>query len=169
MHGFGPSAHELRSYFFFDVSDVVAVITEARLEVRRYDTTSGSTLGLFDVSTPAAALIATRGAESNPAIFADLGSGVEYGSFVIGPGESTDILSIALDASAIADLNAATGYFAIGGRALAGGPIFASSNFEPDSVQQLVLTVQDVPEPGTLTFVVAGLCLISRSRHRKAS
>jgi hypothetical protein len=167
-----------RSYFIFDLSSIVDTIISATLEVRRYETSSPGTIEFFDVSTPAASLVATRGASPQAAIAADLSSGTSYGSFAIGFGSSTDILSFALSATVLADLNAATGYFAIGGHATSGGPFFLNSFAEPgnsagtqNSIQRLVLVTaapQVVPEPTSLLLLGTGASvLLAKTRQRK--
>ena len=71
---------------------------------------------LWDVSTDPATLNA-RSNNPNFAIYNDLGSGVNYGAFVLKTkGDPNHILSLDLDPAAIAAINAAEGgFFSIGG------------------------------------------------------
>lgn len=162
-----------RSYFSFDLAGVFGTVTSATLEVRRYVTDAGAILSLYDVSTSASAL-AQRG-PANAAIYADLGSGVSYGSFTAGAGNTFDIMSFALNASALTDINAALGlYFSIGGSA-SGGLFFGGSNSEPGNggpgyTQQLVLTTAAavVPVPGAVPLFATGLAgLVWLARRKK--
>ncbi len=137
------------------------------------------TLGFFDVSTPAATL--NNNQDTNTAIFDDLGTGQSYGTFDVSTsGSETGILSFTLNATAIADINAAAGgFFSIGGALDAeslSSPgrqnLFGFSNNASGrrSVQQLVI---NVPEPssvlGTLAFGVfgAGWVLKHRQKNQK--
>jgi hypothetical protein len=142
--------------------------------VRRYDQSVGAvTLGLWDVSTPAATLITTRNGISSPAIFADLGSGTPYGVFSVSTGASGDVLTFSLNAAALADINQDVGmdYFSIGAALQGAGTIFASSHSEPgntggaeNNIQQLVLevsTVSAVPEPATMTMLAIAMLLFA--------
>jgi len=157
---------DFRSFFSFDLSTTSGTVTSATFEVRRYDQFLPVTLGLFDVSTPAATLITTRQSVLSPIIFADLGTGNSYGTFNVNTGASTDILSFALNATALADINSTVGqgFFSVGARVLSGPAIFSASNQEPgssdgqfNSVQRLVLNVQTVPEPNSLVLMFLGL------------
>jgi hypothetical protein len=129
-------ADNLNNFFTFDLSGFAGGATSATLTII---TASTSTSGLpvvytlWDVSTGAATLNANAGV--NAAIFADLGSGVKYASIGVPPYDSPMV--IALNAAALANINAAAGgFFSIGG------------TLQPDPV----------PEPGTLAL--AGLALI---------
>ena len=110
--------HLLRNFFTFDLSSLTGTVVSARLEVVRYfyDSPDDSeTLGLFDVSTDAATLNNNTGTSAT--IFNDLGTGVSYGTFVVNryTHSSTETLIFSLNAAAIADINAASGFFSIGG------------------------------------------------------
>lgn len=109
-----------RNFFSFDLSALPAgeIITTAVLKLERA-TGAGSpthTLGLFDVSTSAATL-SQKNNNPNLAIYTDLGTGKNYGSYSVSTsGNSSEILSFALNSGGIADLNNSIGsFFSIGG------------------------------------------------------
>jgi hypothetical protein len=151
------------------------------LQVRRYDQTSDLTLGLFDVSTPASALVATRFNAFDAAVFADLGSGVSYGVFDVADGAGTDILSLGLDLAAIADVQSAADagrYFSIGAAVEDAGYIFGASVEEPgnsggftNSIQLLVIDVEPaataMAEPATAALVGPALVWLTWVCHRR--
>jgi hypothetical protein len=132
----------LNDFFTFDLTSLTESALSATLHLKRYfggsDTGETShTYHLFDVSTDAATLNANTG--TSAAIFADLGSGMSYGSFVVSvAGDPDEILAFALNAAAVADINAAAGgFYSIGGTLEPGAPV--------------------IPEPGTLLLLGSGL------------
>jgi hypothetical protein len=182
----GAVHDDLRSFFTFDLSSLNLtglVVTGATLTVVNSGFyTSGDaseTLGLFDVSTAAAALNANIG--TSAAIFNDLGSGSSYGSFAV-PSYSTDTpLSFALNGAGLANITSgAGGFFSIGGALLSLDNHFNPSGFEaifvgteqlpPFVPATLTLDVEPaastVPEPGSLTLLVAGLTALRLRRRR---
>jgi dipeptidyl aminopeptidase/acylaminoacyl peptidase len=153
--GFVPGSEpdqrgEYRNFFTFDLSSLTGRVISARLELTRFGYGSADpseTLGLFDVSTGARTLNRNNGASA--AIFEDLGTGTSYGTFeVSGSAEPSDVLSLPLNAAALADINAAAGgFFSMGGRLLsaeAHQSLFGDSN--EGGVQRLV--VETVPAGG---------------------
>lgn len=166
------------------------VVTSATLELRRYSANSIVPdfifqYGLFDVSlgtTPPATLMADHplvdpgntNAEGIE-IYGDLGSGTAYGVVAVDSdlGSSDDLLTFTLNAAAIADLSvAAGGFFGIGGAITnlpgdvadihggSGGETMAPPPFVRDpGIQRL--TIEVVPEPGTLTLIAGGISLLS--------
>jgi hypothetical protein len=165
------------NFFVFDLSGLDETAISAQLRLTR-GTGGGlsptATYTLHQVSTPADAVMTggTNGEET--AIFADLGSGVVYGSVEIpGGGEATDIVTIDLMAAALADLNAASGLWLLGGSLAPednyGGVRFGHTH--PGStplggvlpVRELVLTV---PEPATAGLLAVGACLGVLRRRR---
>ncbi len=100
---------EYNSYFSFDLSSVSGLVVSATLLLELetfYGSDSSETLSVWDVSTPAATLEATG---DDTSIFDDLQNGNSYGSYTAVPSEDGSILTIPLDAQAIADINAALG------------------------------------------------------------
>jgi hypothetical protein len=146
----------LRDFFTFDISQLGGqTVTGATLSVTHFTDQSDSgkssfTYTLHDVSTPAEILGDTEG--TSAAIYKDLGTGVLYGSFNVplsGSSASTLIDSFALNANAVADLNAAIGQeretFSIGGSM----PLPAA-----------------VPEPAPLSLFASGLLALIMTRQQ---
>ncbi|MCA9235448.1 MAG: hypothetical protein KDA44_08240 [Planctomycetales bacterium] len=111
---------------------------------------SEETIGLFDVTTDPAVLNHNEG--SNPSVYADIGTGISYGEFLIETSGTTETLyEFALNAAAIADINAATGnYFSVGGNLLSDDGhdfIFGGAIHGP---AELRLTI--VPEPPAIVI-----------------
>jgi hypothetical protein len=103
----------LRSFYTFDLVGVTGTVTSATFRVHRGFQNATVTLQLWDVSTNAATLNNNVG--FNASIFADLGSGNSYGSFVVPTGNSSDYLTFTLDSQALTDISANSGgYFSIG-------------------------------------------------------
>lgn len=137
----------LNSYFIFDLSAVTGVVEYAmlRIEVERYFSTDLlEDLSIWDVGTDPVTLEADG--TGNVAVFDDLQSGLTYGSFTVFAADEGKVLVIALNFQAVADLDAATGKFAIGlhgttivNRASDEGVRF--SQFSEARIHQLVLTV----------------------------
>jgi len=158
---------ELRSWFAFDLSSVAGTITDITFEVKRYGQSANLTLGLFDVTTPASQLTSGRDGTIYPAIFNDLGTGTSYGNFSVSNGSSLDVLSFALNPAAIADANAASGYFALGAAVIGTtGFIFSGSNGEPGNggegfTQRLVITTESAAVPETSATIGLLLCAMA--------
>jgi len=118
------------NFFTFDISSLSGkTITNANLNIIKYevysDTKNYVTYSLYDVSTSAAALIASSDPDNT--IFSDLQSGKSYGIYdlsvnvplLISTNISYDKLNLALNANAIFDINHTIAnsdkYFSIGG------------------------------------------------------
>ncbi len=153
---------ELHNFLVFDLSGVTDTIIAA--ELRAYNPAlavegdsgngfqsadSTETYELFSVETSIAILTAGTGGTS---AFADLADGTSYGTRVFSIADNGTLVSIALNASALADLNAATDLFALGGTvtnlAVGGGLEFVfgftggptGGTTVSDTTRQLVLT-----------------------------
>ena len=124
------------------------------------------------MSTPAATLNNNTGASA--AIFADLGTGKSYGTFVVGdyPFSSVLTLAFALNSNVLADIStAAGGFFSIGGALTSLTPgggeneaIFTGGTRV--GVRRLTVdTVTAVPEPASILLLVSGLAGLIATIH----
>jgi hypothetical protein len=183
LTGTSRSGEVYRSYFSFSLGSLTGPVTSARFEVRRYGQLGVVNLGLWDVSASASELTATRDGVLSPQTFADLGSGINYGTFDVLEGDSDDLLVFELDTDAIGAINArlALGgdYFSLGAALDGDGYLFAGSNDEPgasggllNSPQRLVLTLassQPVPEPGSLALAALALAALAARASRRST
>lgn len=156
-----------RTFTVFDVSGldmsklVSAVFTVDTLGYA--EQTNERTLTLWDVETKTDTLI--KGNGDNSGIYADLGSGVSYGSFTTVEGQTLgDIISVVLNANGLAALSDNNGYFAFGG-SLGNDELGFTMFTKGNSVPRLSLTFADgtvspVPNPPAYMMMFAGLMLI---------
>lgn len=155
-----------RNYFVFDLAPVTESISAARLKIENPVTSFGSgyvspdpteTFAVSDVTTPVVEL--QRRNTGRTDIYADLGSGAAYGQQVVSGADNGGFVEIALNATAVAALNAASGgVFALGGAVTTLRPasvlehVFAytsaSQNGGQPGLVELVLTVGPLDEDG---------------------
>ncbi len=107
-----------RGFFTFDLARLRGHVVFARLDLFTGSVAGDArgTVGFFDVGTPPDVLNANDGISEQ--IFADLGSGKRYGTVELRPDQSDQWVSVPLNRMAVRDINAATGFFSIGGRLL---------------------------------------------------
>ncbi len=153
----GANSHMTRNFFTFDLSSLDLTgqeVTSATLRLTRatgVSPDSEETVEFFDVSTPADVLNNNVGPD--PAIYADLGSGVSYGSFTVAvAGSSSEVVSFDLNAGALADITDSVGqFFSIGGALTSIGQdtvhegLFGFSN--ELGGQELVITTEPANDP----------------------
>ncbi|MFP6687617.1 MAG: hypothetical protein VB934_23055, partial [Polyangiaceae bacterium] len=97
------------SYFIFDLAGVNGTVVSAKLkmEIENYTSTDNSeSLSVWDVSTKAATLEADG---NSTAIFQDLMTGQNYGSFLVKSADVGKVLDIPLNAQAVSKIKAALG------------------------------------------------------------
>ncbi|MGB2824793.1 MAG: PEP-CTERM sorting domain-containing protein [Phycisphaerae bacterium] len=173
----GTGDKTYRNLLVFDLSGVVEQAVSAEVRLTRgtgRGTAEAATYTLHEVTTPLAMAMGGGTSAENAATFADLGSGVVYGSAAIPSwAEVTDIVTIELNDDALAGINAAGGLFALGGALspenTSGGVRFGHTH--PGSTplgdvlptRYLVLTI---PEPATLSLLALGGLAVVRRRRR---
>lgn len=171
----GQLSGDHRNFFSFWIPPDLGTVAGATLS---YTIGSGSPeneafeeIGLYDVGVDAVMLNDNSGA--NAAIYADLGSGLNYGTFIVpGEGDSSSPTEFQLNSSAINAINSHIagspdgGYFSIGGSLLT---IFGSDYFT-NRGDPAALRLVFVPEPSaysmlTLLLLMAfSFCRILPSR-----
>jgi hypothetical protein len=179
-----------RSFFSFDISSLSGLVANGvSLQLRRFNSNAGNdpteTLEFWDVSTDPTVLNANGPANLQAtidAVFADLGGGVSYGQHSVpGTGATGDILTFALDADAVNDLNAkivafqsnpitANRYFSIGADMITNDGndgIFGASNLANGASLPRPTLLVDVPEPTTLAAFGFGLIGLSAAYRRR--
>ena len=171
---------EFRSFFNFDLSGVTGQITEAVLNIsldqtRAFSPDPSETFSVFDVTSDIPSLLDESGGVE---AFEDLGSGTSYGFADVLTDSTSGTLSIALNALALLDLNAAVGGdFALGGAvtSLSGGTelLFGFSNLGRQQPTRLTLTTEPafqnqvaIAEPASLALMGFGLLALVFA-HRK--
>lgn len=117
---FGAFYH---NWFAFDLSSVTDTIVGAKLRIFNpadgYKSNDATEFyELFDVTSDINDVRITHLPFSlqGIAIYNDLGSGTSYGGRLVSYADNNSMVEVTLNANAIADLNAATGLFGIGGR-----------------------------------------------------
>lgn len=170
-----------RNFFVFDLSGIPVGVTSATLQILApansfVGADASNTVTFYDVVTPAATLTAgSPTGAGGQAIFADLGSGLEYGSLTVTPGDGGAVLSVTLSPAAIAAINLARGnLFAVGGALTtlsATGPdgLFSGSSAVAGSSAVRLVVSNDaapVPEPTTFALLGAGLAGLYARRRR---
>ena len=170
----GPfqGSDRFRSYFVFHQSGVIGNVVSAILSLERESHTSSDpseTLNAYDVSTSINTL---RTSASNASTFANLGTGMIYGSFMASAGTVGTQILVNLSAAAIADTNANLGgLFAIGLSSQTIGNVGANDGVRfsigaENRTHQLLLTD---PEPGMLAIFGLGLAGLGFAWRKKAA
>ncbi len=178
-----PYNVETRNFFVFDLTNVVGTVTSATLRLDSAATWA-ATYSVFDVVSPITALRRAPpqfpSEPLKPAVYDDLGEGIEYGST---PLSNTNLqnptyIDIVLNEAALASINAKDGctpgdsqdcLWAIGGRYESLFPLFAFGN-SGLGVRQLIYATSPVPEPTTMLLFgtgLIGLAGVSRRRRKK--
>ena len=170
-----------RNFFIFDLAPVSGTVTAATLRLFNPlgSYTSPDPTENYDVhhvgTSPASLAAGTAGAAG----FTDLGDGTVYGGHLASALDNGTFINIALNAAAIADINAQLGgLFATGGNlttlTLDGVPesLFGATGGSALSNTQLILTTaaavpEPVPEPGSLALLSLGVALALASRRRR--
>lgn len=168
-------------FFVFDLTGVSGTVTSASLELFNppsgYSGPSGGLqFDVYDVSTSVSSL--EQSYASNDAtgvnIYGDLGSGTVFGSQTVSQADDNNYVTVNLDSSALAAINAARG-----GELAFGGALAATNNTQfifgfsntPDYDKLVIETSSaSVPEPSSIAlFGMACAAVLGSSRWRTAA
>ena len=126
------------------------------------------TLGVFDVTTPVASL--TSRFDADPAIFSDLGSGVQYAAVTLAAG-GNDWMTISLNANAVRDIRRSQGgLFSLGLSLLTARPSYVANEslFSSAQLGEFRILIAPVPEPSAIQVAISsliGIPLLRRPRR----
>jgi hypothetical protein len=157
----GDIGDHFRNFFTFNLAAAAGeTITSAQLRLYTWDITSAGTYTSYDVATPVSTL--TAGGSGQLTTYADLGSGVSYGSIGLSAVQTNTFILINLNAAAVAAIqanaNSVAATFAIGGDFLGGAGDYAYGFSQFSVENQLILktqstSTQSVPD-STSTLVL---------------
>jgi hypothetical protein len=152
---------QFRNYFIFDLSSVGLTVTSATLEVTSGSYVSGDPTETYEIHDVTISLTSITNGTAGSAAFNDFADGSVYGTTTLSSGPITTIVSIALNAAAVSNINAAAGgMWAMGGYMTTITPLVSDEiGFGGNgSGQQSRLVLFAIPEPSTLALVsLAGL------------
>jgi len=158
------------NFFVFDLSSLAGqTVLSAQLQVFAYEISANGIYANFDVLTPVPTL--TAGGSGMVATHVDLASGAFFGGKFVTPGDSDSLVTITLNAAAIAAIQAnAGGLWAIGGDFLGDGGsvdyIFGFSEFDVQN-QLIVETAAAVPDGGIAVSLLGGALMALGVLRRK--
>lgn len=148
----GPLSGDFHNYFVFDLSGVTERVQSARLIASNNCSAGiGGTLSLYDVTTPAATVMASHNDGSQHPIFDDLGAGEVLATVSILDPKATPI-ELAFNHAGVAAVDAARGgLFVVGGAYVTqpGGYVMGCTNSPTQA--QLVVTVGGDSEPPAIS------------------
>lgn len=140
------------NFAVFDLSGFAGTVTSASMTINSFTVRGASTFTLNDVSASYAALDATRpaGDVTGQALFADLGSGLAFGSRGYVDADTNMVRTITLNEAGLSAIQAATsGQLQIGG----------TLNFSPSAA---------VPEPAGWAMMISGFGLVGGALRRRS-
>jgi len=181
----GMRGGEYRNFFVFDLTSLLnETVVSATLRLwnpiqdlpdQLYDGYESvdptETYEVVEVTTPAATLLI--GVALAMPVYQDLGDGTAYASRVFNAADNGTNVDIALNAAAVAAIDAAVGLYALGGHltTLGASPFDLETVFggtSETSLRELVIETAPVPEPASAALVAIGLIALGIRRARSS-